>query len=166
MSSNQVHEIKFKEEASKTRQYLAMRLGSQLFGMRVDNVQDVLPPMEITSIPLSPPEVKGVLNLRGRIVTAINLRAILGMEAEEQPQEKYRSVVLESEGNLYSIIIDSASEVLDISDSNISRLPENITQKWRDISFGVYSMEKELMIFLDEEKLLDIEGEKKEGVVV
>jgi purine-binding chemotaxis protein CheW len=128
----------------------------------VDTVQDVLPPMQITPIPLSPAEVKGSLNLRGRIVTAINLRAKLGIDEPEEELAKYRSVVIDVDGNLYSLIIDSVSEVIDIEDSQIDRLPENISTKWKDVSTGVYPMESELMIFLDPSKLLSAQ-ETKEG---
>lgn len=144
------------------RQYLALRLDKQLFGILVDTVQDVLPPMQITPIPLSPPEVKGSLNLRGRIVTAINLRAKLGIDEPEEELAKYRSVVIDVDGNLYSLIIDSVSEVIDIEDNKIDRLPENISAKWKDVGTGVYQMENELMIFLDSYKLLSTE-EIKEG---
>ena len=147
---------------SVKRQYLALRLDKQLFGILVDTVQDVLPPMQITPIPLSPPEVKGSLNLRGRIVTAINLRAKLGIEEPEIELEKYRSIVIDVDGNLYSLIIDSVSEVIDIEDSQIDKLPENISAKWKDVSTGVFPMESELMIFLDSSKLLST-NEPKEG---
>lgn len=153
------------EKSSVKRQYLTMRIGKQLFGIVVDTVQDVLSPMKITPIPLSPPEVKGALNLRGRIVTAINLRAKLGMDELEAENSEYRSVVIELEGNLYSIIIDSVAEVLSIGDDQVERLPENISPKWRDVSIGVYPMEKELMIFLDVGKILNVEEvlEEEEG---
>lgn len=150
------------EKSSEKRQYLTMRVDKQLFGIVVDTVQDVLSPMKITPIPLSPPEVKGTLNLRGRIVTAINLRARLGMDERkvgnsELENSAYRSVVVEIDGNLYSIIIDSVAEVLSIGDSQIERLPENISNKWKDVSVGVFPMENELMIFLDVEKILNVE---------
>ena len=103
------------------------------------------------------------MNLRGRIVTAINLRSILGISDGEE-KEHYRSVILEMDGNLYSIIIDSVSEVLDIGDDEIDRLPENISTRWRNVSTGVYSMEKELMIFLDAYKLFSKDNENVEEI--
>ncbi len=163
MSSEKIKDINFKDSTSKKRQYLVMRIDQQPFGMLVDNIQDVLSPMKITPIPLSPPEVKGAMNLRGRIVTAINLRSILGISDNEE-KEQYRSVILEIDGNLYSIIIDSVSEVLDISDNEIDRLPENISDRWRDVSTGVYSMENELMIFLDADKLFSKNDENVEEI--
>lgn len=163
MSNEKVRKINFKDQYSNKRQYLVMRLNQQLFGMLVDNIQDVLSPMKITPIPLSPPEVKGAMNLRGRIVTVINLRSILGMK-DDNKLEHYKSVILEIDGSLYSIIIDSVSEVLDIADSEIKRLPENISPKWREVSTGVYSMENELMIFLDAFKMFSKEDDNAEEV--
>ncbi|MDA0782905.1 MAG: chemotaxis protein CheW [Rickettsiales bacterium] len=152
MSSENLKNINFQEQHSKKRQYLVMRLESQLFGILVENIQDVLSSMKITPIPLAPPEVKGAMNLRGRIVTVINLRSILGMK-DDKKTENYKSVILEIEGNLYSIIVDSVSEVMDIADNEIKRLPENISQRWKEVSTGVYSMENEVMIFLDAFKM-------------
>src|SRR5262249_19688306 len=93
------------------RDYVTMSIGAQMFGIPVLTVQDVLGPQQITRVPLAPPEVAGSLNLRGRIVTAIDVRLRLGMpkNADGKPP---MSVVVEHEGELYSLLVDSVGEVL------------------------------------------------------
>ena len=83
-----------------------------MFGIPVLKVHDVLQQQRITHVPLAPPEVAGSLNLRGRIVTAINMRCRMGMEVIEQTGNKAMSAVVECQNELYSLIVDSVGEVL------------------------------------------------------
>lgn len=151
-----------KETTTDTKQYLMMRLDGELLGISVDYVEDILSPQEITPIPLAPPEVKGALNLRGRIVTAINMRAKLGMDNPDRELVNYRSVVIKSGNDLYSIILDSVSEVINVADSDIDRIPDNLSEEWKDVSSGVFSMEDDLMVILDTAKLLNLNDNEED----
>src|SRR5215813_314004 len=88
------------------RDYVTMSIADQLFGIPVLKVQDVLGPQTITRVPLAPPEVAGSLNLRGRIVTAIDVRLRLGLEPRAN-QKPSMSVVVEHDGELYSVLVDT-----------------------------------------------------------
>ena len=151
-------------EANKDK-YLMIRLQGQLFGIKVDHVEDVLSPQAISPVPLSPPEVMGLLNLRGRVVTAIDIGVKLGMAATEKKAE-YRSVVVEYKDNLYSFVVDEVSEVIAISQEKIAHVPDNLSEAWKDVSSGVYSLEKDLMVILEVDHILympdDKEGESDE----
>ena len=92
------------------KQYVSITIGDQLFGIPVLLVHDILGPQRITRIPLSPSEVAGSLNLRGRIVTAIEMRLRLKMSGREDGDEGM-NVVVEHKGELYSLIVDSVGEV-------------------------------------------------------
>src|SRR5690606_35209146 len=92
------------------RDFVTARIGSQLFGIPVLAVRDILGPQRLTSIPLAPPEIAGALNLRGRIVTAIDLRRRLGLDPADR--QKSMSVVVDHHGELYSLLIDDVGEVL------------------------------------------------------
>src|ERR1041385_1705753 len=83
------------------RDYVTMSIGSQMFGIPVLNVQDVLGPQQITRVPLAPPEVAGSLNLRGRIVTAIDVRLRLGLERRGKAKAAMSGVV-GHDGELFS----------------------------------------------------------------
>jgi purine-binding chemotaxis protein CheW len=136
------------------RQYVSIVIAGQSFGIPVLIVHDVLGPQRITRIPLAPPEVAGSLNLRGRIVTAIDVRLCLGLEKRpaEQPG---MSVVVEHGGEFYSLIVDNVGEVLTLSGASLERNPATLDPRWREISNGIYRLEDQLLVILDADRLLD-----------
>ena len=94
-----------------TQEFVTFTIADQLFGIPVLKVQDVLSSYQITRIPLAPPEVMGSLHLRGRVVTAIDMRARLGLPARTDGGDSM-SIVAEHEGELYSLVVDAVGEVL------------------------------------------------------
>lgn len=138
------------------QEFVTVRLSGQLLGIPVLAVQDVLSPQQITRIPLAPPWVAGVLNLRGRIVTAIDLRHRLGLP-DRRDEGKDMSVVVENRGEPYSLQIDSIGDVLDLSNETMEKNPVTLDQRWREVSRGIYRLESELLAILDVEKLLSFE---------
>lgn len=141
------------DDVEPAADYLTINLADQIFGIPVLQIQDVLGEMQVTRVPLAPPEVSGALNLRGRIVTAINVRKRLGLPVHNGEKQQL-SVVVEHEGELYSLIIDSVNDVISIENKNIQQNPATLDQLWRDISTGIYRMDDRLMIIMDVSKLL------------
>lgn len=142
------------DDVEPAADYLIIHLEDQIFGVPVLQVQDVLRDIQFTKVPLAPPEVSGALNLRGRIVTAINVRQRLGLplyDGETNPL----SVVVEHEGELYSLVIDRVGDVLGIKDADIQDNPPTLDPLWRDISTGIYRMDNKLLLVLDVSKLLE-----------
>ncbi len=129
-------------------------IAGQLFGIPVLQVQDVLGQQNVTRIPLAPPQVAGALNLRGRIVTAINVRRCLGLEDLAETNKKSMSVVVENDGELYSLIIDSVGDVLSLKESAFESNPPTLDLLWRSVSLGVYRLDGKLLVILDVTKLL------------
>ncbi|MGE4281009.1 MAG: chemotaxis protein CheW [Magnetospirillum sp.] len=140
--------------APETQDYVTMFIDGQMFGIAVLTVQDVLGPQKITRIPLAPREVAGSLNLRGRIVTAIDVRLRLGLK---RPQEdnKGMSVVVEQGGELYSLMVDQVGEVLSLPVAKFERNPPTLDPMWREFSAGIYRLDDKLLVVLDVAKLLD-----------
>jgi len=136
-----------------SKEYVTIHLANQLLGIPVLSVHDVHKTGTITPIPLSPGSVAGVLNLRGKIVTAIDLRLHLGFPAREEGAPSM-SVVIEHEGESYSLLIDEVGEVLSIADSKFERNPVTLDERLREVSSGVYRLDGELMIVLDVGRLL------------
>ena len=136
------------------RQYVSIVIDGQLFGIPVLIVHDVLGPQRITRIPLAPPEVAGSLNLRGRIVTAIDVRLCLGLD-KRPPELSGMSVVVEHGGEFYSLIVDNVGEVLTLSSSAMERNPATLDPRWREISSGIYRLDEQLLVVLDADRLLD-----------
>ena len=146
--------------STSRRDFVTIKLAGQTLGIPVLAVQDVLNPQKITKIPLAPEWVAGVLNLRGRIVTAIDLRRRLGLPRAD---EKIRSmsVVVDFYGEAYSLQIDSVGEVLSLEDNLFEHNPVTLEARWRDVSHGIYRLDKELLVILDVEKLLNSENAAK-----
>jgi purine-binding chemotaxis protein CheW len=138
----------------KQRDFLTIVIADQMFGIPVLQVQDVLGEQRVTKIPLSLPEVAGALNLRGRIVTAIDVRKKLGMDKRPMDTQKAMSVVVEYQGELYSLIIDRVGDVLTLQQEDFEDNPATLDQLWHDISQGIYRLEKRLLVVLDVPKLL------------
>jgi purine-binding chemotaxis protein CheW len=136
---------------------LTLTVAGQPCGVPVLVVRDVLGPQTITRIPLAPPEVAGGLNLRGRIVTAVDLRRRLGLPARaatEQPM----SIVVEMAGELYSLLADSVGEVVPLQACDAVGNPPTLDTVWREVSRGVHRRDNQLLILLDVERVLTIGG--------
>ncbi len=134
--------------------FVSMTVADQVFGIPVLSVQDVLGPQIITRIPLAPPEVAGALNLRGRIVTAIDVRKRLGLPPRAKDQSEM-SIVVEFGGELFSLVIDSVGEVLSLSADAYERNPANLDPRWREVSGGVFRLSDRLLVVLDVSRLLE-----------
>lgn len=139
--------------AGAQREFVSATIGGQWCGIPVLKVQDVLGPQRITRVPLAPPEVAGSLNLRGRIVTSIDLRVRLGLDKGDHT--KAMSIVVEHHGELYSLMVDAVGEVLSIGAETLERSPATLDPVWRGVSEGVYRLEKGLLVLLNVENLLD-----------
>ncbi len=132
--------------------FLTLTIAGQRFGLPVASVQDVLGPQKITRIPLAPREIAGALNLRGRIVTAVDIRRRLGLAPAEAGG---MSVVVEHHGEPYSLMIDSVSEVLSLPAQAFEANPPTLNPRWRDVSAGIYRLDEGLLVVLEIDRLLD-----------
>lgn len=137
----------------KTRDFLTIFIGGQMFGIPILQVQDVLGQLKVTKIPLAPSQVAGALNLRGRIVTAIDVRDCLGLSPIDM-KNKVMSVVVENDGELYSLMIDQVGDVLSLYDDDFENTPSTLDPTWRSVSLGIYRLQQKLLVILDVPKLL------------
>ncbi|RMD63480.1 MAG: chemotaxis protein CheW [Alphaproteobacteria bacterium] len=140
--------------AEETQDFVTFTIAKQLFGIPVLKVQDVLASYQITRIPLAPPEIMGSLNLRGRVVTAIDMRARLGLPPREDGAETM-SIVVEHDGELYSLVVDAVGEVLALPFSAFDRNPPTLDPAFRAFSDGIYRLDDQLLVVLDVNRLLD-----------
>lgn len=136
----------------KEDQFVSIRIRNLLFGLSVRHVQDVIYTPKMSIVPLCPVTIRGLLNLRGRIVTAIDLGIILDLPSSD-PSQSVMSVILDVNNELYSFIVDSVGEVITIDAHSIEKKPSNLDERWRQFTFGVYRYEEELMVILDENKI-------------
>ena len=136
-------------------EFVTMFIEGQMFGVPVLMVQDVLGPQRITRIPLAPPEVAGSLNLRGRIVTAIDVRMRLRLARHQDRTSESMSVVVDLKGELYSLRVDTVGEVLSLPAAKFERNPPTLDPLWREFSNGIYRLDDKLLVVLDVPRLLD-----------
>jgi len=146
------HEIATTEDHED---FVTMFIEGQMFGIPVLVVQDVLGPQKITRIPLAPPEVAGSLNLRGRIVTAIDVRMRLQLPQCSPDAGAGMSVVVDLKGELYSLKVDQVGEVLSLPAAKFERNPPTLDPLWREFSTGIYRLDEKLLVVLDVPRLLD-----------
>ncbi len=135
-------------------EFVTFTITEQLFGIPVLQIQDVLSSYQITPIPLAPPEITGSLNLRGRVVTAIDVRVRLGLPPRPE-DAKSMSIGAENEGELYSLMVDSVGEVMALPQSAYERNLPTLDAKFRAFSDGIYRLDDQLLVVLDINRLLD-----------
>ena len=139
--------------ADEERMFVTLTVADQLCGVPVLSVRDILGEQAITRIPLAPPEIAGSLNLRGRIVTAVDLRERLHLPPAAAGATRM-SVVAEQSGELYALLVDQVSEVMSLKASAFERNPPTLPPSWAQFSSGVYRLENRLLVVLDVGKLL------------
>jgi purine-binding chemotaxis protein CheW len=136
--------------------FVILTLADQLCGVPVLAVRDVLADQSIARIPLAPREVAGNLNLRGRIVTAIDLRERLRLPPRPV-SAPFMSIVTEQGSELYALLVDQVSEVLTLKRSAMEANPPTLPRIWAEHSHGIYRLEQRLMVVLDVERLLQLD---------
>jgi purine-binding chemotaxis protein CheW len=145
-------------DTTKLSEYVTFTTADQLFGLPIECVQDVFRPSSITRVPLAGPEIAGVLNLRGRIVTAIVLRSRLGLGARDDG-EAAMAIGIESKGESFGLLVDAVGEVLKLPDDALEPNPINLDRNLGRVSAGVYRLDGHLLVVLDIERVLDLSPE-------
>ena len=133
--------------------FVTVETAGQVFGLDLDQVRDVFVPRGLSPVPLAPNEVAGLLNLRGRIVTAIDLRRRLGLGPRHASTSPV-AVGIERHGELYGLIVDRVGDVVRLPRSRREANPVNLEARWAEVCRGVYQLEDGLMVVIDVEKVL------------
>jgi purine-binding chemotaxis protein CheW len=135
-------------------EYVTVFIGGQLFGLPISRVQDVFMPERITRVPLAPPEIAGVLNLRGRIVTTVDMRRRLGLPPRED-NKPTMAVGIELKGESYGLLIDTVGEVMKLGEATLEPNPVNLDPRLARVSAGVHRLDGQLMVILDVDYVLN-----------
>lgn len=135
--------------------FVTMRVAGQMVGISVLVVQDVLRKLEMARVPLAQKEIAGIINLRGRIITVIDMRRRLGLAVAEEGAGCMHCVV-EHREEMFSLMVDSVGDVLNIPLSRIDKSPANLEEQWKQVAAGVCRLDGELLVVLDVQALLTI----------
>src|SRR5215469_6780714 len=135
-------------------EYVTAVIGGQLFGLPISRVQDVFMPERLTRVPLSSHEIAGVLNLRGRIVTVVDMRARLGLKVEDGRPPM--AVGVDLRGESYGLLIDQIGEVLRLPDDSREENPVNLDPRMAKLAGGVHRLDGQLMVVLDIDRVLEL----------
>ena|SRR5579871_2662619 len=138
-----------------TIEYVTATVGEQLFGLPIARAQDVFVVDRLTRVPLAAPEIAGVLNLRGRIVTAIDLCSRLGL-APPAEDRKRMAIGIEHRGESYGLLIDAIGEVMKLPSAEREDNPINLEPRLAQVSAGVHRLDDRLLVVLDVDRVLDI----------
>jgi purine-binding chemotaxis protein CheW len=139
-------------------EYVTAMIGGQLFGLPISRVQDVFMPERVTRVPLASHEIAGVLNLRGRIVTVIDMRARLGLPRAEDGKAPM-AVGVDLRGESYGLLIDQIGEVLRLPEDGKEDNPVNLDPRMAKLAGGVHRLDGQLMVVLDVDRVLELKTE-------
>jgi len=140
---------------SLAKQYCTFRLESYLFGIDVLHVQEIIRQVRTTRVPLAPPVVIGLINLRGQLVTALDLRRRLELPPRADGAST-TNVVVTINDVAVALLVDEIGDVVDVSEENFEATPETITGPTRDLISGVYKLKDRLMLILDTALVIDV----------
>jgi len=135
--------------------YCTFTVDRFFFGVAVDQVQEVIRHQRMTRVPLASPEISGLINLRGQIVTAIDMRRRLRLPPRAGEQTPMNMVVRTEDGAV-SLLVDEIGDVLDVDAATYERPPENLDPAARELIRGVYKLKDRLLLVLDAERTVDL----------
>ena len=139
------------------KQFCTFYLDKYCFGINVQEVQEVFRYQEITSMPLAPEVITDMINLRGQIITAINLRLRLGMEPRPEDWVPM-NVVVRTNDDVVSLLVDSIGDVKEISEDLFEQPPDTVQGAMRELVIGVYKLEDRLLMILDTKKVVQFDA--------
>jgi purine-binding chemotaxis protein CheW len=136
-------------------QLCTFMVGRYLFGVDVSLVQEVVRLQQITPVPLAPPEIAGLINLRGEVLTAIDMRARMGLSREDAPRDPVNVVVRVGDEPV-SLLVDEIGGVLELEHETFEQTPTTVDESVRDLLLGAYTLPERLLLALHAQRVLDI----------
>lgn len=137
-----------------TQQFSTFVVAGHLFGIEVENVQEVIRYQPMTRVPLAPPAIGGLINLRGQVITAVDLRHRLGF-APRADDERPMNVVVRTEDGAVSLLVDQIGAVVDAQSDDFEAPPETLVGATRSLIRGAYKLEHALLLALDVSRAVD-----------
>jgi purine-binding chemotaxis protein CheW len=137
------------------RQFATFKVGQLLFGVDVHEVQEIIRYQQLTPVPLANEVVRGLMNLRGQIITAIDLRRRLALPSDGSA-EHLMNIVVSIDSEKVSLLVDSVGDVIKVSSDLFENTPPTVVGKIRDLSRGVFKLNDGLMLVLNTERAITV----------
>ena len=138
-----------------SRQFCTLYLDGQCYGLDVLHVQEIVRCQPLTQVPLAHPVVRGLINLRGQIVTAIDLRRRMGLPDRPEDREPV-NVVVEADDGAAALIVDDVGDVVEVAESDFERPPDTVRGAARELVLGAYKLPDQLLVILDTPRILTL----------
>lgn len=149
------------ESAGERKQLVTFKSDRYWFGIDVMRVQEVLSSVQMTVVPTAPEVIRGLINLRGQIITAIDIRKALNLPPVEREQSSM-NVVVRSEDETLSLLVDEIGDVMDVNPQQFEETPRSISALWGSMVYGVYKLENSLLLGFSPDALcVDELGEER-----
>ncbi|MDO5672833.1 MAG: chemotaxis protein CheW [Actinomycetaceae bacterium] len=136
-------------------QYVTFVLNDALYGIEVNKVQEVLKGVPTTNVPMSPEEITGLVNLRGQVVTLVDLRKQLNLPSRAEGEEAMM-VVVEADGEMISLLVDKIGDVREVKEADFENPPDTLPVEMRELILGAYKLQDNLLLALDVEKAVAV----------
>ena len=149
-----------KAHAGEPEEYVTVTVADQMFGLPIDRVHDVFIASSLTAVPLAPREIVGLLNLRGRVVTAVCLRRRLGLPDREDGAREM-AVGIDHQGESYGLMVDAVGEVLKLAPDTYEPVPVHMDGRWAALAQGVHRLDGKILIVLDVDAVLAFDAEAR-----
>jgi purine-binding chemotaxis protein CheW len=141
-------------------QFVTVFVAGQMFGLPILQVRDVFIVSDVTPVPLAPKSVAGLYNLRGRVMTMLSMRAMLGFDAFDDSGSETTSVGIEWRGESFGLLVDRVGEVMSLSATSRESNPINLDHRWGALSAGIHRLKEQLLIELNLEALFQDKFQK------
>ncbi len=135
-------------------QFSTFWVDERLYGVNIQMVQEITKSMNVTEVPLAPDYIKGLINLRGQIATAVSLKELFQIQSQHHHEGKI-NVVCKSESNLLSLVVDEVGDVLELEDHQFEMTPETVSPSVSRFMTGVYKLPNNLLSVIDIKKIID-----------
>ena len=146
------------------RMYCTFHVGDLFLGIEVERIQEVLRDSVVTAVPGAPSAIRGLINLRGQIVTAVDLRTRFGL-AKRSSEDSSTILVLDGADELLSLVVDRAGDVVEVEDDHFEEPPDTLMSDSRRLIRGAYKLEHRLLLVLDADHAFNLEaGQEETGV--
>jgi purine-binding chemotaxis protein CheW len=139
----------------EARQYCGFRVAGEEYAIPVMEVQEVIKPQMVTPIPLAQEEIRGLINLRGQIVTCLSLRKLFNQD--DNLDHPYMNIIVKGQDGLFSLVVDEVTDIIDIDKQSIENAPDTINPGLRKYVDSIYKRDQGVVILLNPKKLMELD---------